>query len=86
MTAPRDFSLTDAERRRIERIDRLVLLGGTGVAELLAGLTDASWTVRRAVVAGLGQGAAVEAAPALVGLLEHPGRSASSRPSCAATC
>jgi HEAT repeat protein len=49
----RDFSLTDAERRRIERVDRLVLLGGTGVAELIAGLSDASWTVRRAVVAGL---------------------------------
>ncbi|HSR96206.1 MAG TPA: HEAT repeat domain-containing protein, partial [Kofleriaceae bacterium] len=53
MTAPRELSLTDAERRRIERIDRLVLLGATGVPELIAGLSDASWTVRRAVVAGL---------------------------------
>lgn len=53
MTAPRALSTTDAERRRIERIDRLVLLGAAGVGELIAGLADASWTVRRAVVAGL---------------------------------
>lgn len=53
MTAQRGFSLTDAERRRIERIDRLVLLGAASVGELIALLADASWTVRRAVVAGL---------------------------------
>lgn len=53
MTTPRAFSLTEAEHRRIERIDRLVLLGAASVGELIAGLTDASWTVRRAVVAGL---------------------------------
>lgn len=53
MTAPRAFSLTDAEHRRIERIDRLVLQGGASVGELIAGLADASWTVRRAVIAGL---------------------------------
>jgi HEAT repeat protein len=53
VSSVRDFSLTDAERRRIERVDRLVLLGGTGVGELIVGLSDASWTVRRAVIAGL---------------------------------
>lgn len=53
MTVTRAFSLTDAEHRRIERIDRLVLHGAASVGELIAGLADASWTVRRAVVAGL---------------------------------
>ncbi|HMG52056.1 MAG TPA: HEAT repeat domain-containing protein, partial [Kofleriaceae bacterium] len=51
MTASRAFSLTEAEHRRIARIDRLVLEGAVG--ELIADLSDASWTVRRAVVAGL---------------------------------
>ena len=41
------------EHRRIERVDHLVLLGAASVGELLAGMADASWTVRRAVVAGL---------------------------------
>src|SRR5204863_9476275 len=53
MTTPRAFSLTEAEHRRIERIDQLVLLGAAGVGELMADLNDASWTVRRAAVAGL---------------------------------
>jgi HEAT repeat protein len=53
MTSPRALSLTDAEHRRIERIDRLVLVGAASVGELIASLADASWTVRRAVVAGL---------------------------------
>jgi HEAT repeat protein len=53
VTDPRAFSLTDAERLRIERVDHLVLLGAASVDELMAGLSDASWTVRRAVVAGL---------------------------------
>ena len=53
MIAPRAFSLTEAEHHRIERIDRLVLLGAASVGELIAGLVDPSWTVRRAVVAGL---------------------------------
>jgi HEAT repeat protein len=53
MIAPRGFGLTDAERHRVERIDRLVLRGAASVAELIDGLGDASWTVRRAVIAGL---------------------------------
>ena len=52
MTA-RSFTLTPAEQQRIEHIDQLVVLGGDGVAELLAALSDASWTVRRATVAAL---------------------------------
>ena len=45
------FQLTDAERARAERIDELVASGGVG--ELVANLSDVSWTVRRAAVAGL---------------------------------
>ena len=58
------FTLTAAERRRIERIDQLVALGDGGVPELLAAVGDASWTVRRVAVASL---AALgdEAVPAL---------------------
>lgn len=49
----RSHALTDAERARIEHIDRLVAIGGRGARELIGALSDASWTVRRAVVAGL---------------------------------
>ncbi len=45
--------LTDDERGRVERIDRLVAGGAPSIAELLALLSDPSWSVRRAVVAGL---------------------------------
>lgn len=46
-------SLTDEERERVEQIDRFVALGASGVHGLLGMLSDRSWTVRRAVVAGL---------------------------------
>jgi HEAT repeat protein len=49
----RTHAITEAERTRIEQVDRLVALGGRGGAELVAALSDPSWTVRRAVVAGL---------------------------------
>jgi len=49
----RSHALTEAERTRIEHIDRLVAVGARGVRELVGGLGDPSWTVRRAVVAGL---------------------------------
>ncbi len=49
----RGYSLTDAERRRVDQIDRLVALGSAAVGDLIAGLSDPSWTVRRAVVAAL---------------------------------
>lgn len=49
MTAP--FQLTDAEAARVTRIDELVARGS--VEALVADLADASWTVRRAVIAGL---------------------------------
>jgi HEAT repeat protein len=45
------FQLTDAERERADRIDELVVRGDVG--ELITSLGDASWTVRRAAVAGL---------------------------------
>ncbi len=47
------FTLTDAERARIDSIDALVALGGRGVAPLIQALDDPSWTVRRAAIAGL---------------------------------
>lgn len=47
------LNLTDAERGRIDHIDRLVALGEPSVGELLDALSDPSWTVRRAAVAGL---------------------------------
>lgn len=46
-------ALTEAERGRIEQVDRFVAVGGRGVRDLIQSLSDSSWTVRRAVVAGL---------------------------------
>lgn len=46
-----DLALTDVERARVERIDALVASGA--VDELVAALSERSWTVRRAVIAGL---------------------------------
>ncbi|HEU4728211.1 MAG TPA: HEAT repeat domain-containing protein, partial [Kofleriaceae bacterium] len=71
MTAPRAFSLTDAEHHRIERVDRLVLLGAASVGELIAGLADPSWTVRRAVVAGLAALGDDAAGPLCAWLRDH---------------
>jgi HEAT repeat protein len=51
--AVRGYSLTEAERRRIEHIDQLVTGGATSAAELVALLSETSWTVRRAVVGAL---------------------------------
>jgi HEAT repeat protein len=45
--------LSDAERARAEEVDRLVALGPESLPPLLGMLTDPSWVVRRAVVAGL---------------------------------
>lgn len=46
-------TLTDGERARVEQSDRFVALGEQGVPGLLEMLSDRSWGVRRAVVAGL---------------------------------
>ena len=46
-------ALGSAERVRMDRVDQLVALGEAGLDDLLALLTDPSWSVRRAVVAGL---------------------------------
>jgi HEAT repeat protein len=51
--SPRSHAITDAERARIEQVDRFVATGASGVRELIGMLCDRSWTVRRAVVAGL---------------------------------
>jgi HEAT repeat protein len=62
------FAVSEAERLRLERIDRLVAGGAPAVDELTAELADPSWTVRRAVVgalAALGD----EAVPALLATL-----------------
>jgi HEAT repeat protein len=53
VTTTRPFNLTADERRRIDLIDRLVVRGPAGVDELVAFMSDPSWTVRRAVVAAL---------------------------------
>ncbi len=53
MTRTRGFSLTDAERQRVEHIDRLVATGASSVGELIEMISDASWTVRRAAVGAL---------------------------------
>ena len=53
MTEVRRFGLTDAERTRVEHIDKLFSLGAPSVGELIASISDASWTVRRAVVGAL---------------------------------
>jgi HEAT repeat protein len=47
------FVLTDAERERVERVDQLLASGQDCTGALMAQLDDPSWTVRRAVVAGL---------------------------------
>jgi HEAT repeat protein len=47
------LALTAAEQARVARIDALVAIGARGVGELVDALGDPSWTVRRAVVAGL---------------------------------
>ena len=51
MTVARPFNLTTGEHRRVTQIDQLVAL--RGVDELLASMSDPSWTVRRAGVAAL---------------------------------
>ena len=53
MTAGPAFSLTAGERRQIDHIDELVALGAAAVPELIAAMSDPSWTVRRATLAGL---------------------------------
>lgn len=47
------FTVTEAERARIDKLDALVALGPGAVPALLAALEDPSWTVRRAAVASL---------------------------------
>jgi HEAT repeat protein len=53
MTIAGGFHLTEAEHLRVEHIDQLVALASSGVDELLATMSDPSWTVRRASVAAL---------------------------------
>jgi HEAT repeat protein len=57
------FAFTPEERQRLEHIERLVADGATGVAPLIDLLDDPSWTVRRAVVAGLAAGGGAVVAP-----------------------
>ena len=63
MTSSDRFGFTPEERQRLERIERLVADGGAGVASLVDLLDDPSWTVRRAVVAGLAAGGSAVVAP-----------------------
>ncbi|WP_437614320.1 HEAT repeat domain-containing protein [Sorangium sp. So ce834] len=47
------LSVSDAERQRVEQVDRLAASGPAGVPALIEMLADPSWTVRRSVVASL---------------------------------
>jgi len=49
------LALTEAEQQRLAEARRLAALGATGLTGLLAMLSDASWAVRRAVVAALAE-------------------------------
>ncbi|MGE0548272.1 MAG: HEAT repeat domain-containing protein [Kofleriaceae bacterium] len=53
MSSDRIYGVSDAERKRIELVDRLTALGESAVDELIRALDDPSWTVRRAVVGAL---------------------------------
>lgn len=57
------FALSAAEQRQVNAVDRLAALGEDGVRELVAMLTDRSWTVRRAVVASLAAAGDAAVAP-----------------------
>ncbi|WP_437579986.1 HEAT repeat domain-containing protein [Sorangium sp. So ce887] len=47
------LAVSEAERRRVDQVDRLAASGTPGVPSLVEMLGDPSWTVRRAVVASL---------------------------------
>ena len=49
----RNLAITEAERARIDQVDRLLALGARGTRALIGSLSDPSWTVRRHVVAAL---------------------------------
>ena len=63
MILPDRFSVTPEERERLGHIERLVADGTAGIAPLVDLLDDPSWTVRRAVVAGLAAGGDAVVAP-----------------------
>jgi len=47
------LALSGSERQRVERVDALTAAGSASVSQLLEMLADASWTVRRSVIASL---------------------------------
>ena len=51
---PTPLTLSGVERVRVDRVDELVAIGAAGVPALVELLEEPSWSVRRAVVAGLG--------------------------------
>jgi HEAT repeat protein len=53
--AGREVGNTPAERGRLERLRALVASGAAGIPELLSMRTDTSWSVRREVIAALGE-------------------------------
>jgi HEAT repeat protein len=63
MISPEGFAVTPEERQRLTRIERFVADGAAGIAPLVDLLDDSSWTVRRAVVAGLAAGGSAAIAP-----------------------
>lgn len=76
MISPERFTVTPDERQRLARVERLVADGAAGVAPLLDLLDDPSWTVRRAVVAGLSAGGGAVIAPLCAALRDRRGSEA----------
>src|SRR5688572_24683265 len=63
MMALAPLATTEAEQQRLAAVQALVHSGASGVEGLLAMLDDASWAVRRGVVAALAQLGALSVAP-----------------------
>jgi hypothetical protein len=75
--AQRDAGSNPAERSRLDRLRTLVASGVSGIPELLSMRTDASWSVRREVIAALGE--LGEPALAALGAARRAARAAATR-------
>ncbi|HTV21157.1 MAG TPA: HEAT repeat domain-containing protein [Polyangiaceae bacterium] len=69
--APREIASTPAERQRLERLRALVDSGAAGIPELLSMRTDPSWSVRREVIAALGELGEAALGPLVLSLVDE---------------
>jgi HEAT repeat protein len=69
--ARREVGSTPAERSRLDRLQALVASGAAGIPELLSMRTDTSWSVRREVIAALGELGEPALAPLCTSLLDE---------------